>query len=427
MTKTVKGASKGAGSFCVPRAAIEALLNAAATAYEICTYLVLAKCTDETGCYSSAGIKAVNTATGANKTKGGPVDRAIERLKTIRATRPSVRNWVGYGSTGRVASLQQCVEEADDLGPILFDRGTWQDQTGDVLPDGPSKLSVVRYVLPDFGEEQSSRVWFGNNLVSGVDGVLPLREVKNAGDVAARLLLALYAANDMEIWGGVRPCGPDSGPWRRYEAIADDVHLKGDARLIRAKAKDQVAERDERVSGESADEAYWDALAALKSSGLIYEVVMVLNREPVRCEFSTGKEFGAIPEDAEPSYELDARSVHGYKPKGEEGIGGATALTAGALDYPVAREGGQFDGTYAAIVRWGYPAMIAGIYRLRFRVSNPKNAGVKSTWWRIHQNNREAFEFVQTVRKANNLAPLEPPWGSSSGEAVDHDLELAVG
>ena len=78
-------AATGPGSFCVPRAAIEALLASKATAYEVCAYLVLARFTDESGRYSSASISAVNTYTGANKTKGGPVDKAIQRLKTIRA------------------------------------------------------------------------------------------------------------------------------------------------------------------------------------------------------------------------------------------------------------------------------------------------------------------------------------------------------
>lgn len=66
-------APRGAGSFCVPRVALEALLNAKASAYEICTYLVLAKYTDESGRYSPASISAVNKATGSNKLKDGPV------------------------------------------------------------------------------------------------------------------------------------------------------------------------------------------------------------------------------------------------------------------------------------------------------------------------------------------------------------------
>ena len=408
-----KGAPKGPGSFCVPRAAIEALLDAKATAYEVCAYLVLAKYTDESGRYSPASISAMNKATGANKVKGGPVDRAIERLKQIRATRTHrVLKKVSNGRSGKAfAMVDQWVDEKADLGPILFERIAWQEQTSEILPDGPTERGLVRYVLPDFGEEKESRVWFGNNLVGGIGGFSqPLKALKNAGDVAARLLLAMYAANDMELWGGVRPVGAGAGPWKHYEPVAPDEPLYGGARLIRAKDQGWVASIDKRISGGDA-EAYWSALWALESAGLVYEVVMVLNKNAKKEKFaSTGKEYGSIPDDAEPYYELHCRSTHGYKPEGEEGIGGATANTAGELGHPVAVEGGRLDGTYAAIVLKGYPAMIAGVYRLRFRVANPKNAGVKGAWARIHTNNREAFELVQAIRAANNLPALVPPW-----------------
>lgn len=407
-----KGAPKGPGSFCVPRAAVEALLDAKATAYEICAYLVLAKYTDESGRYSPASISAMNKATGANKLKGGPIDRAIERLKQIRA------KTVKKVSNGRSGKSHAMVDQVADLGPILFERTAWQQQTGEILPDGPTERGLVRYVLPDFGEEKESRIWFGNNLVGGIGGFSqPLKELKNAGDVAARLLLAMYAANDMELWGGVRPCGSGRGPWKRYEPVAPDVPLYGGARLIRAKDQGEVASIDNRISGGST-EAYWDALQALKSAGLIYEVVTVLNRNATKATFSSGEEYGSIPDNAEPYYELDARSAHGYKPEGEEGIGGATAKTAGELGHPVAVEGGRLDGTYAAIVPKGYPAMIAGVYRLRFRVANPKNAGVKGAWARIHTNNREAFELVQAIRAANKKPALVPPWEANKPQAA---------
>lgn len=407
-----KGAPKGPGSFCVPRAAVEALLDAKATAYEICAYLVLAKYTDESGRYSPASISAMNKATGANKLKGGPIDRAIERLKQIRA------KTVKKVSNGRSGKSHAMVDQVADLGPILFERTAWQQQTGEILPDGPTERGLVRYVLPDFGEEKESRVWFGNNLVGGIGGFnQPLKALKNAGDVAARLLLAMYAANDMELWGGVRPVGAGAGPWKHYEPVADDVSLYGGARLIRAKDQGRVASIDKRISGGD-DKAYWNALAALVSAGLIYEVVMVLNKNAEKRKFSSGAEFSAIPDDAEPFYELDARSEHGYKPEGEEGIGGATAKTAGELGHPVAVEGGRLDGTYAAIVPAGYPAMIAGVYRLRFRVANPKNAGVKGAWARIHTNNREAFELVQAIRAANKKPALVPPWEANKPQAA---------
>lgn len=393
---------RGAGSFCIPRAALNALLDSGATAYEVCTYLTLARFTDESGRYSTASISAVNRYTGANKTKGGPVDRALERLKTIRAK--SVKK-VSNGKSGKSHAW---VDQVTDLGPILFDRESWFQATGELLPDGPHERAEVLYVLPDFEEPSEDRVWFGNNLVSGVGGFTqPLKALKNAGDVAARLLLALYAVNDMETWGGVRPVGAGHGPWVHYEPVDTDTRFTVGARLHRAKDAGKVAIIERRITEDK--DQYWRALEALQSSGLVYEVVMVLNRNAIKAKFSNGTEYSNIPEDAEPFYELDCRSKHGYKPDGEEGVGWATAKTAGDFRSSVTLEVGRFDGTYAAFVPDGYGAMIAGIYRLRFRVSNPKNAGVKGAWAGIHQRNREALELVNSIRSASGREPLTSP------------------
>ena len=404
-TPDTKGAPRGAGSFCIPKAALNALLDNNATAYEICTYLVLARFTDDSGRFSVANISAVNRHTGANKTKGGPVDRAIERLKTIRAKGKQVV------SNGRSGKSHAMVEQVTDLGPILYSRDAWHQETGEILPDGPVERSKVLNVLPDFDEQPADRVWFGNNLVTGyATFTQPMKALKNAGDVAARLLLSLYAANDMETWGGIRPIGSGRGPWTHYEPLTDDIHLHGGARLIRSKDSGQVASIDKRITGAGETQTYFTALSALESAGLVYEVVLVLNRNAIKEKFNTtNTEYSAIPDDAEPLYELDCRSQHGYKPEGEEGIAWATANTAGALHHPVTMEGGRFDGTYAAIVPKGYGAMVAGIYRLRFRVSNPKNAGVKGTWAGIHQRNKEALELVNSIRAANKLPPAVPP------------------
>lgn len=394
--------SRGAGSFCIPRAVLNALLDNEATAYEVCTYLTLARFTDESGRYSTASISAVNRYTGANKTKGGPVDRALERLKTIRAKS------VIKVSNGRSGKSHAWDDQVTDLGPILFDRESWFQATGELLPDGAHQRAEVLHVLPDFEEPPEDRVWFGNNLVSGVGGFTqPLKALKNAGDVAARLLLALYEVNDMETWGGVRPVGTGQGPWVRYEPVDTDTRFRGGARLHRAKIVGETAIIEQRITKDK--DQYWSALEALQSSGLVYEVVMVLNRNAIKAKFSSGTEYGNIPEDAEPFYELDCKSKHGYKPDGEEGVGWATAKTAGDFGKSVALEGGRFDGTYAAFVPDGYPCMVAGIYRLRFRVSNPKNAGVKGAWAGIHQRNREALELVNSIRNVAKLEPLKSP------------------
>lgn len=416
-SETDEATQGGPGSFCVPHAAIDALIEARANAYEICTYLVLARFTDGSGQFSSASISAVNRYTGANKTRGGPVDRAIKRLKTIHAKRKQLV------PNGRSGKSHQMVEQLVDLGPILFDRDSWEAKTQQTVPERPSERSQILYVLPDFAEALEERVWFGGNLVTGLaEFDRPLKALKNAADVAARLLLLLYVANDMETWGGVLPIVDSNGggPWVHYEPVSEDVHLHGTVRLIRSKRKGPVGpggmfsrawpaprKGEWWEQHRAADDPVFAALDALLSSGFLYEVVMVLNRNAQEANFSGGKKYSDIPVgDVEPLYELDCRSVHGYKPHGEEGIGGVIASTIGDLGHPVTTSGGHFDSTYGAIVPKGHGAMIAGIYRLRFRVANPKNAGVSNAWARIYQNNRDALELLDRVRKVHGLAPL---------------------
>lgn len=66
--------------------------------------------------------------------------------------------------------------------------------------------------------------------------------------------------------------------------------------------------------------------------------------------------------------------------------------------------------------------MVAGIYRPRFRVANPKNDGVIRAWSRIREGNAEAIEFVQAIRAASGLEPFPMPIKKAKPEA-----EKAVG
>lgn len=405
----------GLGSFCVPSLVIDALIDAQVSAYEVVAYLVLARFTDLSGMYSTASISAINRYTGANKTRNGPVAKALERLATIKVKK--VRR-VHNGKTG-VAS--KYVDEVEDLGPILYGREGWMAYTGEVLPDGPTEHRKVHYVLPDFDEDLADRVWFGNGLVSGHGQFAkPLKTLKDAGPAAARLLLALYQLNDMETWGGVPPIGEGHGPRVRFESVAEVSDVKDSAQVLRAKRSGSLCSssclrrvwnpnfKDWDAAHFAAGSPVWAALEALESAGFIYEIVMVLNRTAIKKKFASGEEYGEIPLDAEPYYELDCRSKHGYKPAGEsDGIGWLTARTAGELGMSVALTDGKFDGTYAAIVPKGFGCMIVGIYRLRFRVANPKNAGVSGTWSGINSRNREAQDFVNRIRIASGMAPLK--------------------
>jgi hypothetical protein len=409
---------KGAeASFCIPRAAIKALIDAKADVVTIGAYLTLACFTDSTGRYSSASIRAIRDYMSLHQERA---KRALQRLMTITVKE-------GKGGKAKATAL-------------VYGRDAWIKETGEIPPDGPVKVKLAKilHVLPDFGEPLTERVWFGSNLVQGYGSFTkPLKRVKDAGDAAARLLLLMYQAVDMFTWGGVPPNGvpPNAGPWRRYNTVLDQT--VSNSRIIHGQDSGPVMNMGlmATIAGTNAEAALktsWDALDALVGIGLFYEVVLVLNRNPVTAKFKSGEEYGDVPPDAEPLYELDARSLHGYKPQGEGGLGGFTARTAGELGLsvaagqPVTEDGyeletdhrpGQFMGKYAAIVQRGQGTMIVGIYRPRFRVANAKNAGVKDAWRRIYDGNRDGLAFIESLRMAKGLKPLHTAAASESPAA----------
>lgn len=186
-----KGAS---ASFCIPRTAINALLKAKADAVTIGAYLTLACFTDSSGMYSTAAVTALYRYLSVNKTKIGRGQKALAKLMDIKVK-----------GSGRKASDT----------PLIYSREAWTKATGEIPPDGPVQRSMVTYILPTFDEEPSDRVWFSKNLVMGFGAFRqPLKKLKNAGDIAARVLLALYRDADMTAYGGVPP---SAGLWRRYE------------------------------------------------------------------------------------------------------------------------------------------------------------------------------------------------------------------
>jgi hypothetical protein len=394
----------GAASFCIPKAAVRALLDARADAVTIGAYLTLACFTDATGVYSTAALRAVRDYQSLHQDRGR---RALEALQAIT---------VGKGKTAIA---------------LAYSRDAWLKKAGGAaLPDGPAPRAQVNYVLPDFDEPIGDRVWFSSNVVLGFGSFTkPLRRLKDAGNEAARLFLLMQEAVDMVRFGGVPP---SAGPWQRYEVDEGNDLTFSSSRLLIGKASGHIANQTtvQAVTGGTSKE-HWDqafnALRAVAGSGLFYEVVLVLNRNAKPSKFQSGDPYGDVPGDADPLYELDARSLHGFKPEGEMGLAGLTARTAGELGRsvvqgtlrdsdgnPIEVDGyypGRFDGRYAAIVPRGYGAMIVGCFRPRFRVSNPKNAGVKDAWARIYEGNRMGFEWIAALRTAHGLAPIpKPDW-----------------
>lgn len=363
-TGEVKYAPKGKGSFWISRQSIEILLGAKATALEIAAYLVMAKHTDEGGMFSTSGIKAIHKATGVSHPV---IQKAVDSLSQM--------------------ALSGKVKEP----ALIYKADEWQKLTKTALPPAPFERAEVRSVVNDYKAKPEDKVWISNELVTGYGKFTqPLKKLKMCGDVAARLLLINYRESNLEQYGGVNPRAfhfsyemskvKELDGYDIWHGVAKSQSTYNEPCFQSLCIKDFSKDKDEK---NKQSEQFFGALNSLDKAGFIYQMVSVMDREASNAE-------------AQVIYELDAKSKHGYKPAGEEGLGGETARLSNSYGNPVTDGMGRFYGKYAAIVPAGEPHIV-GIYRLRFRVSNSKNHGVATAWARIYQGQRQAKEWLNDL------------------------------
>lgn len=376
--------SERASSFCLPTHTVDTLIAAKAGVFEIAGCLALAAYTDPTGQFSTASTNAV-----FQRTRAG---------------------W----NTAKRALAQLCQREA--IGrPVVTTAAAYTAATGQAPVDGPVPHSKVNYVIETFDQAIADRVWFGKGLVQGYKSFdHPLRALTDAGPLAMRLLLLFYRLHDVHEWIGVPPA---SGLNMSFEPMGAREHVGHGFHLIRYKRGHCVPDWSMvdslvDVGGTERDRwrAFHEALQALIAMGLVYESTVVVNRTPVALEDTAGVvRAHRVPADAQPVYLLSTQNHYGYKQRGEEGIGGLTARLAGELRLPVAKKGGFFDGAYAALEPPGRHFGIAGVYRLRFRPSNAKNAGLRDAWARLLGGERDAIAEIELLRRHLGMGPATPP------------------
>jgi hypothetical protein len=359
------------------------LIAAKAGVLEIAGCLALAAFTDATGQFSTASTNAT-----------------YQRM-------PS--GW----NTAKKALEQLCKREA--LGrPLVSTAAAYTAATGQVPVDGPVPHAKVRYVLETFDEAMEDRVWFGKGLVQGFGKFAnPLGQLADAGPLAMRLLLLLYRQHEVQEWIGVPPATTlhnSFAPMGAREPVGHGFHL---IRYQRGNCVPNWSIVDAIVDAGGTQWDRWNAfqgaLQALIAMGLVYESTVVVNRVPVASKGTDGEvQAYRVPTDAQPVYLLSTQNCFGYKQRGEEGIGGLTARLAGELRLPVTAKGGIFNGAYAALEPPGRRFGITGVYRLRFRPSNAKNAGVRDAWARLLGREREAVAEIELLRRRLGMRPATP-------------------
>ena len=397
-TPKPKAGRGSGGSFWITRQAIDVLLNHKATATQICAYLILARFTDETGQFSTAGMQAIYKGIGIGQ-DGAKL--AVAELCKMQRPRKA----------GKAKTLDALVYPAEG----------WRDSTGHDLPHGPSEMSKVRWVLNGFDAGSDSRVWMSNELVDGIGSFTqPMKRLKRSGDVAARILLLAYREQDLERFGGINPTTMFYDQYnmeRVFEVhggydLWHGEHENPTVYKICSSPSLGITDwpKDEKQKSELVSK-WFRGMSALDSAGFIYQVVSVLDREHTHAE-------------AQVVFELHAKTRHGYKPKGEGGLSGPTAKLSGLLDKPVTDSMGRFYDKYAAVVPAGMETHIIGIWRLRFRVSNPKNHGVRGAWARIHRGQEEALGWIKDVAEQYDLTEKigfeKPP--AEQDEPIEQDF-----
>lgn len=361
-----KQESKGKGSFWLSKKVLNSLIENA-TVTQICTYLILARYTDGTGQFSTCGMTGVKRALGLGDNQARQALASLDMLTVEIAA-------------GKKTTKQRMVHSAEQ----------WAASTGEVF-EARTVKAQIRFVLSQFDaeDEDRERVWLPNTLVDGYGQFSqPLKRLKRLGEVAARLLLVMYRENNMEQFGGVPPSVMHGDYASEKQVRSEGYQLwhstfKNPVAYTTAifeslKLKKYSSEKEEKQSEVG---RFFSAHSALIAAGFIYEVISVLDNKPGT-------------DEANVVYELDVKTRHGYKPKGEEGLAGDTARLAGYWGKPVADSSGHFNGVYAAIIEEGVELHVGGIYRLRFRVANPKNNTVKQSFQRIHQGQSEWKEIL---------------------------------
>jgi len=358
---------KGLGSFSIAQKAIDVLLESRATAFQIGAYLTLARFTSADNQFSTASSKAIYNATGASNAKGSTADRLLSELCSMSSAGES----------------------------LVYTADSWRKKSQkNEIPDISHGLHSVRYVLNDFGDEQ--RVWFPNSLVDGIGKFTqPLKRLKQLGDVAARLMLLMYARDNMIEYGGIPPYQNvynvyETSPiirnygvsfWRaeRTTHIAyADIYYPA---LGLKEVPENPAERGKAM------QPFWEAFYALDNQGFINEVITVMDGEP-------------NTPDSRPRYILQTKERHGLADDRLDLAGIIDRITKEITGESAADTLGRFNGQYTAITEAG-EARVVGIYRLRFRVSNKHNFGVQVSWGRIWEDrNQTAYMLTQLAERA---------------------------
>lgn len=311
-------------------------------ALEIGAALVLARFSDRTGEFTTAGAGAV-------------------------------ARYLGVGRPKAQKALQGLLDKPHLIKPI-----TWvhYSKRPDGPTSGPSGWSYAFEIFKDPGEN----IWFSGDLITGHGKFKrPLARLMKLGTDAVRILLYMFKVHDLSTWGGLPP---DLTFYHSYTSPEYRSHINGIDIYSATREISQTATGnllDATISpekGETNDDRYhkrlFPMLYALEQTGFIYEVTTAISGH------EENDETVAL-------YHLHHYNYHGNTLEGEENLSGETSNLAKRVGIPMTDQDGNFYGRFAFVVPHGVKGKLIGIFRLRYRAVQPRSTENREQWFNINE------------------------------------------
>lgn len=376
---------KGSGSFCIPRKAIDKLLQTGDKAkWLIPSYLKMAAHTDATGVYSTAGHSSIRSTLRRNK------DDAISFVNELCKMK------------------------------LLYTAEQWEKKTGEVFPDDVPERQKVRHVLNDFKEKREEMVWFSRGLVDGVgEFINPLRRLADCGGAGTRMFLYLYSEHDVHSF---HACNPNKTLYRQYipdgEQWVTNYMIKEwskGAPSMTAQVLKHVfpdAKGWSELSNEQVwkgHQVHWDAIYDLEAAGFIYESVAVVSSpikviaEETEWEYDDDGE-GTPYKEKEWDYTDKENMAVVYELANKDRFASDTGElheaiigTVISMERPV-----QSDSVFS-ILPTGSTNSVIGLYKPRFAPDNTRNAYVAEGIKNRQEDKAQAIQWVKHFNKTAGL------------------------
>ncbi len=375
---------KGAGSFCIPREAVEILLRTEGKSkWLIPSYLKIAAHTDASGIYSTASHSSIRKALKRNK----------------------------HDAQGFIQGL--CDLE------LIYTAEQWTDETGEIFSDDVPERQKIRHIVNIFDEDQQDMIWFNRSLVDGIgEFIEPLRRLADCGNEGARMFLYFYGQYDAHSFHACNPHTtsyrkyiPDSGEWATNYMIKEwqqkEIFLADQvlSNVFPFKKSWDCLKDPEQWEDRGSQ---WDAVYNLESAGFIYEMAIVVS-SPIKPKRFDGE---IIYDSGEPERyvetEWDYVDMDNMAVVYELANLDRFAVDTGELHKDIKHAVDQMSdhaksSSVYSIMPTGSNNSVIGLFKPRFIPNNKRNAFVSEAIDNQESDRNQAINWIKHFKKIKKL------------------------